>query len=77
MAIAAAASTTGTALGMMQGSCRPVISRGVSSIAFIRTLFWQHPMDGVALMATEKSTGMQNGVDTVLKAVYAMIGGNQ
>ena len=50
-AIAAAASTTGTALGTIQGSCRPLIS-SISSFMLLRLmLFCAFEMEGVGLIA--------------------------
>ena len=56
--MAAAASMQGTALGTMQGSCRPVTARGAAFPVFRFTLCWGRAMEGVGYTAARKVRGM-------------------
>ena len=58
MATAATDSTTGTALGTMQGSCRPKTETVVRCINLIFTVFCRFGMDGVGLTAQRKIIGI-------------------
>ena len=56
--MAVTASTTGTARGAMQGSCRPCMRSSVGDRLRRFTERCGLEMDGVGLMATRKTIGM-------------------
>lgn len=58
MAMAAAASITGTARGTIQGSCRPWICKVVSSMVSKFTLRCGWKMDGVGFTAARNRSGI-------------------